>query len=169
MKRFVLGLVLAGALVPAVALATVSWPTRLSEEGTGIASRNTAACGGIPNGCVHAKGTVRGQPITGDFTLAYTADWSKTTKAGKCAKAGGTIELIAKNPANSITLTDTGRLCKAASGTFTYAGAYTLSLGTGIYANTGVSSGRSGFTVSAKGKIHVLYRGTFKPIERPPA
>jgi hypothetical protein len=126
--------------------------SRLSEFVFGtISSFGAAGCNTSAAGCaLAASGSIEGRPIAhGTFTAALTVLWTSATSngdGGYCAPASGTGTL--SDGTNTLTETIQGTLCEiGATGTnvgHAFSGRYTVSSGSGTYANT-QGAGRLGF------------------------
>jgi hypothetical protein len=126
--------------------------SRLTEFAFGtISSFGAAGCNTSTAGCaLDASGSIEGKPIAhGTFTAALLALWTSATSngdGGYCAPVTGTVVL--SDGTNTITEAVEGTLCEiGATGTnvgHVFTGHYTVSSGTGTYANA-QGSGKLGF------------------------
>jgi hypothetical protein len=130
----------------------------LSEKGRGPADLATLS--------IKGSGSVKGKPIAGSFTAAFTADWGNAaTRNGKrCARAGGNVTL--SHGPDQLVLTSTGVACRAADGHVSYTGSYTVFSGDGKYESQGVGKGKVTFTAVRANAMAISLRGSFSMAER---
>lgn len=172
MKRALLALAVALAL-PAVAVGAASSPA-FNEQGMGKVQAADSSCMGITQGCISIAGTFRGKPIAaGSFTAKFTVDWSTAKKLGTgatCATAGGTVELTGKGE-NSLSLGETGHVCKGGKSKYPYRfnGTYSIDNGGGAYQNEGVGTGGATWQQlpGGGGRIRLFAVGKFSLKTRP--
>jgi hypothetical protein len=131
----------------------------LLEHARGLTtvSNQTAGCQTIAQGCLKFRGSVAGRPLNGSLDGSYTVNWARaTTRNGsKCTTAGGEVH-VSNAKGDALTLDQTGTLCKTGAA-YRFHGSYTVSLGSGRYATTGVGTGAVDWTLGG----HTL-AGTFK-------
>jgi hypothetical protein len=142
--------------------------SRLTEFAFGsISSFGAAGCNTSTAGCaLDASGSIEGKPIAhGTFTAALLAVWTSATPngdGGYCAPVTGTVVL--SDGTNTLTEAVQGTLCEiGATGTnvgHVFTGQYTVSSGTGTYANA-QGTGRLGFyQPSGSSTVAGLERGS---------
>ena len=130
----------------------------LSEKGRGKADVGTS---------IKGSGAVRGTPVSGSFTAAFTADWGNgSTRDGKrCARAGGNVTL--SHGGDQLVLNSTGIACRASSdGHVAYSGSWTVFSGDGKYESQGVGKGTVTFTAVQANAIAIKLSGSFTMAER---
>ena len=129
----------------------------LSEKGRGPADLATS---------IKGSGPVKGTPIAGSFTAAFTADWGNAvTRNGKrCARAGGNVTL--SHGPDQLVLTSTGVACKAGNGSVTYTGSYSVFSGDGKYESMGVGKGKVTFAAVRANAMAITLAGSFSMAER---
>jgi hypothetical protein len=150
----ILSVVLTGLVVGAAAAKSPG----LNEKGRGLADVGNS---------IKGSGAVRGTPIAGSFTAAFSADWSKaSTQNGKrCTRAGGNVTL--SHGADQLVLNSTGVACRANSdGHISYAGTWTVFSGDGKYEHQGVGKGKVTFTAVRANAMALKLSGSFTMAER---
>jgi|SRR5579872_1905347 len=168
MKKALLVLAAAALLTPALAGASTS----LLVTGMGKVGASSAGCGGLAQGCLNATGTFKGRPIAlGSWTAKFTVDWSHTVSiaGATCATAGGTVDITGKS-GNSLTLDETGKICKGGKSAYPYRfnGSYTIDAGGGIYATEGTGKGKASWQVLPANRLRLNAVGSFALSSRPP-
>jgi len=125
-------------------------------------ANQTSGCQTIGQGCLKFRGSAAGRPLTGSLDGKYTVNWSRaTTRNGsKCTTAGGEVDL-SNAKGDALTLDQTGTLCKKGT-TYSFRGSYTVSLGSGRYATTGVGTGAVNWTLGGRTLTGTL-KGKFNP------
>jgi hypothetical protein len=168
MKKLILALAGAMLCIPAAVSASTS---ALSLYGTGaISPSTTSSCAGLAQGCFRVKGSVKGTPMSGSFDGKWTVNWNRATTANgrKCATGGGEMQ-ISDSAGNSLTLSQTGKLCQTiASGRVTFTGSYNVSAGDKKYATLGVGKGKVSLVQVSGRTVVFKATGSFDPaVTRP--
>ncbi|MDX6512661.1 MAG: hypothetical protein QOE36_2165 [Gaiellaceae bacterium] len=163
MKKVIVAVAAAALFIPAAAPAKTA---ALSLYGTGkISTTTTSTCAGVAQGCLLVKGSVKGSPLKGSFEGKWTVNWNRATTSNgrKCATGGGEVQ-ISDSAGNSLTLSETGKLCQAtATGRVTFTGSYTVSAGEKKYATQGVGKGKASLVEVAGRKAILKATGSFNP------
>ena len=171
MKRAFLALAVAALVLPTVVGAAAS--PAFNEQGTGKAGGTNSSCMGVSQGCLSVNGTFKGKPIaTGSFVAKFTVDWSKAKKLGSgatCATGGGSVDLSAKN-GDTLTLSETGNVCKGGKSKypFRFHGTFSITAGGGKYQSEGVGQGNASWLQLPGGRISLFSVGSFSMKTRPP-
>jgi hypothetical protein len=150
----ILSVVIAGLVVGAAAAKSPA----LNEKGRGKAELTTS---------IKGSGSVKGSPIAGSFTAAFTADWTNaSTQSGKrCTRAGGDVTL--SHGGDQLVLNSTGVACRAGSdGHIAYTGSWTVFSGDGKYETQGVGTGKVTFTAVRANAMAIKLSGSFTMAER---
>ena len=160
-------LLLVGALlalgISSTATASQSRHALLEQmRGLTDVTNQTGGCQTIGQGCLKVHGSVAGRPLKGSMDGNYTVNWARATNrnGSKCAPAGGEVHL-SNAKADALTLDQTGALCKKGT-TYTFRGSYTVSLGSGRYATTGVGTGAVNWTLGGR-MLTGTFKGKFNP------
>jgi hypothetical protein len=130
----------------------------LSENGRGKADVGTS---------IKGSGPVRGTPISGSFTAAFSADWgnASTRNGNRCARAGGEVTL--SHAGDQLVLNSTGVACRASSdGHVAYSGSWTVFSGDGKYETQGAGKGKLTFTAVQANAMAIKLSGSFTMAER---